>query len=38
VLHGDHIIVDADKAAGKMTFEVSPRVGRKESESEKAKR
>jgi ATP-dependent Clp protease ATP-binding subunit ClpB len=38
VLHGDHIIVDADKAAGKMTFEVSPRVGQKEAESEKAKR
>jgi ATP-dependent Clp protease ATP-binding subunit ClpB len=31
VLHGDHIIVDADKKAGKMTFEVSPRVGEKES-------
>ena len=28
VLHGDHIIVDA--AAGKMKFEVSPRVGEKE--------
>ncbi len=38
VLHGDHIIVDADKAGGKMTFEVSPRVGQKESASEKAKR
>jgi len=31
VLHGDHVIVDADKKAGKMTFEVSPRVGEKES-------
>jgi ATP-dependent Clp protease ATP-binding subunit ClpB len=30
VLHGDHIIVDVDKAAGKMKFEVSPRVGEKE--------
>src|SRR5271170_3818466 len=30
VLHGDHIIVDADKAAGKMKLEVSPRVGEKE--------
>ncbi len=30
VLHGDHIIVDADKKAGKMTFEVSKRVGEKE--------
>jgi ATP-dependent Clp protease ATP-binding subunit ClpB len=30
VLHGDHIVVDADKASGKMTFEVSKRVGEKE--------
>jgi ATP-dependent Clp protease ATP-binding subunit ClpB len=30
VLHGDHIIVDADKTSGKMTFEVSQRVGEKE--------
>jgi ATP-dependent Clp protease ATP-binding subunit ClpB len=30
VLHGDHIVVDADKKAGKMIFEVSPRVGEKE--------
>jgi len=30
VLHGDHIVVDADKRAGKMTFEVSKRVGEKE--------
>jgi ATP-dependent Clp protease ATP-binding subunit ClpB len=30
VLHGDHIIVDADKKAGKMKFEVSKRVGEKE--------
>ncbi len=30
VLHGDHIIVDADKATGKMKFEVSRRVGEKE--------
>ena len=29
VLHGDHLIVDADKKAGKMTFEVSKRVGEK---------
>jgi ATP-dependent Clp protease ATP-binding subunit ClpB len=29
VLHGDHIVVDADKKAGKMTFEVSERVGEK---------
>jgi ATP-dependent Clp protease ATP-binding subunit ClpB len=30
VLHGDHVIVDADKHAGKLTFEVSKRVGEKE--------
>jgi len=29
VLHGDHVIVDADKKAGKMTFRVSERVGEK---------
>jgi ATP-dependent Clp protease ATP-binding subunit ClpB len=27
VLHGDHVIVDADKKAGKMAFEVSERIG-----------
>ncbi|MFZ3342205.1 MAG: ATP-dependent chaperone ClpB [Terriglobales bacterium] len=27
VLHGDHVIVDADRKAGKMTFKVSERVG-----------
>jgi ATP-dependent Clp protease ATP-binding subunit ClpB len=31
VLHGDHVVVDADKKAGKMKFEVSKRVGEKES-------
>ncbi|HWJ49214.1 MAG TPA: AAA family ATPase, partial [Candidatus Udaeobacter sp.] len=36
VLHGDHVVVDADKKAGKMTFEVSKRVG--EKEPAKAKR
>jgi ATP-dependent Clp protease ATP-binding subunit ClpB len=36
VLHGDHVIVDADKKAGKMKFEVSRRVG--EKEPAKAKR
>jgi len=36
VLHGDHVVVDADKRAGKMKFEVSKRVG--EKESMKAKR
>jgi ATP-dependent Clp protease ATP-binding subunit ClpB len=30
VLHGDHVVVDADKRAGKMRFEVSKRVGEKE--------
>ena len=30
VLHGDHVVVDADKKASKMTFEVSKRVGEKE--------
>jgi len=29
VLHGDHVIVDADKQAGKLTFTVSKRVGEK---------
>jgi ATP-dependent Clp protease ATP-binding subunit ClpB len=36
ILHGDHVIVDADKKAGKMRFEVSRRVG--EKEPAKAKR
>ncbi len=31
VLHGDHIVVDADKKAGNMVFEVSKRVGEKEA-------
>ncbi len=31
VLHGDHVVVDADKKTGKMTFEVSKRVGEKET-------
>jgi len=31
ILHGDHIIIDADKKAGKMKFEISKRVGEKES-------
>ena len=30
ILHGDHVIVDADKKGGKMSFEVSPRVGQKQ--------
>jgi ATP-dependent Clp protease ATP-binding subunit ClpB len=36
ILHGDHVIVDVDKKAGKMKFEVSKRVG--EEEPVKAKR
>jgi ATP-dependent Clp protease ATP-binding subunit ClpB len=31
ILHGDHIVVDADKKTGKMKFEVSKRVGEKEA-------
>jgi ATP-dependent Clp protease ATP-binding subunit ClpB len=31
VLHGDHVIVDAEKKAGKMKFEVSQRVGEKQA-------
>jgi len=31
VLHGDHIVVDADRKAGKMVLEVSKRVGQKEA-------
>jgi ATP-dependent Clp protease ATP-binding subunit ClpB len=30
VLHGDHVVVDADKKSGKLKFEVSKRVGEKE--------
>jgi ATP-dependent Clp protease ATP-binding subunit ClpB len=30
VLHGDHAVVDADKKAGKLTFQVSKRVAEKE--------
>jgi ATP-dependent Clp protease ATP-binding subunit ClpB len=30
VLHGDHVIVDADKRSGRMKFEVSRHVGEKE--------
>jgi ATP-dependent Clp protease ATP-binding subunit ClpB len=30
ILHGDHVIVDADKKTGKMRFEISQRVGEKE--------
>jgi ATP-dependent Clp protease ATP-binding subunit ClpB len=31
ILHGDHVVVDADKKAAKMKFEVSKRVGEKEA-------
>ncbi|MGA2348511.1 MAG: type VI secretion system ATPase TssH, partial [Candidatus Sulfotelmatobacter sp.] len=37
VLHGDHIIVDADKKTGKMTFKVSQRIGEKEPAKTKTK-
>ena len=30
VLHGDHIVVGADKKAGKMKFEISQRIGEKQ--------
>ncbi|MGC1227427.1 MAG: ATP-dependent chaperone ClpB [Candidatus Sulfotelmatobacter sp.] len=30
ILHGDHVIIDADKKAGTMKFEISHRVGEKE--------
>jgi ATP-dependent Clp protease ATP-binding subunit ClpB len=29
VLHGDHVVVDADRKTGKMTFKVSERLGEK---------
>src|ERR1035438_590997 len=35
VLHGDHIVVEADKKAGKMTFQVSERVGEKVTNARK---
>ncbi len=34
VLHGDHVVVDADKKAGKMTFVVSERVSERAREKE----
>src|SRR6202789_3690980 len=37
VLHGDHIVVDADKKLGKMKFELSKRVGEKEPVKAKTK-
>jgi ATP-dependent Clp protease ATP-binding subunit ClpB len=30
VLHGDHVVVEGDKKAGRMQFSVSKRVGEKE--------
>ena len=38
VLHGDHVIVDADKKTGKVTFLVSERVGAVESKKVGAKK
>ncbi len=35
VLLGDHVVVDADKKAGKMTFKVSERVGEKKAAARK---
>ena len=35
VLHGDHLIVDADKKTGTLTFKVSKRVGEKEPAASK---
>jgi ATP-dependent Clp protease ATP-binding subunit ClpB len=35
VMHGDHVIVDADKKAAKMKFEISKRVGEKEPTGKK---
>jgi len=35
VLHGDHVIVDADKKVGKLTFKVSKRIGEKEPAASK---
>jgi ATP-dependent Clp protease ATP-binding subunit ClpB len=37
VLHGDHVIVDADSKANKLTFKVSKRVGEKERVAEEVK-
>jgi ATP-dependent Clp protease ATP-binding subunit ClpB len=31
ILHGDHVVVEADKKAGRMKFDVSERVGEKEA-------
>ncbi len=36
ILNGDHVIVDADKRLGKMTFAISKRVGEKEPAKAKA--
>ena len=35
VLHGDHVVIDADKKSGKLQFEVSKRIGEKEPASAK---
>jgi hypothetical protein len=36
VLHGDHVVVDADVAARKMVFTVSGRVGAKPAPAKRA--
>jgi ATP-dependent Clp protease ATP-binding subunit ClpB len=38
VLHGDHVIVDADKKTGKLQFEISPRIGEEVKETKKEKK
>jgi ATP-dependent Clp protease ATP-binding subunit ClpB len=37
VLHGDHVVVDADSKTNKLTFKVSKRVGEKERVAEEVK-
>src|SRR5450755_4659406 len=37
VLHGDHVVVDADKKTGKLTFKVSERVGKSEPAPQKSR-
>jgi len=37
-LHGDHVVVDADKKTDKMTFKVSERVGKKEATAKASSR
>jgi len=37
VLHGDHVVVDADPKTNKLTFKVSKRIGEKERVAEEVK-